>query len=189
MSKSISIFSAFASKYSKSLIESPYKTKMITNGVIFGLADLICQSFVEKKSADRKLNYGRLLNMMAVGGLCAAPLGHLWYNRWAPALVSKITSNAKIQPILAMAADQLIYTPPMIYSFLFIAEYMKNFSFKQGIRNANSKILKGLETNWKVWPPVQLLNFTIVPSQFRVPFVSFVGLFWTIYLSYLQNSN
>jgi len=121
------------------------------------------------------------------GGLFAAPLAHLWYTKWAPNLVSKITTNAKLRPVLSMVADQLLYSSAMMTLFLFGSEYFKDFNATKARNNLRDKLWPGLKVNWTVWPPVQLLNFTVIPPQFRVTFVSFVGLFWTIYLSYLQN--
>lgn len=161
---------------------------MLTNAIIFGTADTICQKFIEKKGTNKSLDYKRLLTIVLFGSVYAAPIGHLWYCKWAPKAMSAITTNKKIQPVVAMAMDQLMFTPPLMFSFLFFNEYLKNFNTKQAMQHVKNKMWTGLKTNWKVWPPIQLLNFTVIPSQLRVPFVNFVGLFWTIYLSYLQNN-
>lgn len=67
-------------------------------------------------------------------------------------------------------------------------------------------LLPALYTNWKVWPGiqaralyssrcsmlsealVQFINFKFIPLQFRVPFQSTCGCFWTLYLSLLNAS-
>ena len=46
-----------------------------------------------------------------------------------------------------------------------------------------------LKTNWKVWPVVQCLNFSIVPLQYRLLFVNVVALGWNAYLSVKTSSN
>lgn len=38
----------------------------------------------------------------------------------------------------------------------------------------------------KLWPMVSLLNFTVVPFEYRTLFGSIVGLFWGIYLSMIS---
>ena len=186
MSKGAGLFSTLFSRYNNALIVSPYRTKMLTNGAIFGVADAICQHFIEKPSL-KGYNYQRTLNMVLIGGVFSAPLLHLWYVKWAPNIISKVTSNPNLQPVVGVIADQFFFTPPLMGSFLFISEYLKEYNPRNAIKALQNKMWTGLKTNWTVWPPVQLINFTVIPSQFRVPFVNFVGLFWTIYLSYLQS--
>lgn len=41
----------------------------------------------------------------------------------------------------------------------------------------------------KLWPAVQAINFTLIPLQHRVLFVSVVALFWNIYLAWKIESD
>jgi hypothetical protein len=38
--------------------------------------------------------------------------------------------------------------------------------------------------NWKLWFPAMGLMFSVVPLKFQVVYSNFVGLVWTVYLSY-----
>jgi len=51
-----------------------------------------------------------------------------------------------------------------------------------------SKLWPTLVTNWKIWPAVQVLNLSVVPTQMQAIVVSAVGFFWNIYLSYMKNN-
>jgi hypothetical protein len=44
-----------------------------------------------------------------------------------------------------------------------------------------------LQSNWKVWIPVQLLNFTAVPLQLRVLVANTTAVGWNAYLSYASH--
>lgn len=44
-----------------------------------------------------------------------------------------------------------------------------------------------LITNWQVWPIAQLINFRFMPLPYRVPFQSACGVFWTLYLSLIND--
>ena len=186
MSKAANLFLTAYKKYDKALIVSPFKTKMITNAIVFATADVICQKVIE--NPPKKFDFRRLLNITMVGGLFAAPVGHLWYCKCIPRLVRKVTSNTKFHPILSMIADQTLFSTPLVSSFLFLNEFLKDFNVKKGIDNVKEKLWTGMKANWTVWPPVQIINFSFIPIHFQVPFVNFIGLFWTIYLSYLQNN-
>lgn len=45
-----------------------------------------------------------------------------------------------------------------------------------------------LISNWQVWPLIQMVNFSLVPLRFRVPFTSMCGIGWTLYLSLLASA-
>jgi protein Mpv17 len=45
-----------------------------------------------------------------------------------------------------------------------------------------------LTRHWRVWPWAQMINFSMVPPQFRVLFGNAIAFFWNAYLSYLSNS-
>lgn len=175
-------------RYNTSLISNPYRTKMITAGIIFGTADVVCQKFLEKPAENKGFDYRRFFNMVFIGSCISAPLSHLWYCKLANQICSRVTMNAKLQPWVALAADQILYTPISISVFLFMNEYMKDFSSLKAIKNVREKFVAGMITNFKMWPPIVLVNFALVPVQLRVLFINVFGFFWTIYLSHLQNS-
>lgn len=44
-------------------------------------------------------------------------------------------------------------------------------------------------TNAKVWPILQLINFTLVPVHLQVFYVNFMQVWWNAYLSFMKNSS
>jgi len=187
MNAAASIFTLGFRKYSSSLVSSPYRTKMITAGLIFGGADAVCQNFLEK-TPGKKFDYKRCLNMVLIGSLISAPLGHLWYCKYASGITNRITTSPKLQSWASMAVDQLIYTPFSLSIFLYVNEYGKEFSSLKSAKNVKERFWTGMIANWKVWPPIVLANFAFIPPAMRVLFINAFGFFWTIYLSHLQNN-
>jgi hypothetical protein len=45
-----------------------------------------------------------------------------------------------------------------------------------------------LKTNWSMWIPAQLVNFALVPIQFRVLVANIVALFFNTYMSYATHN-
>lgn len=43
-----------------------------------------------------------------------------------------------------------------------------------------------LQTNWMVWPAVQVINFTYVPLIHRVLFANIISIGWNCYLSWIN---
>ena len=45
-----------------------------------------------------------------------------------------------------------------------------------------------MKTNFKVWPLLQLINFTLVPPQLQVFYINFMQIWWNAYLSFMKFS-
>lgn len=46
-----------------------------------------------------------------------------------------------------------------------------------------------MQAGYKLWPAVSLLNFTVVPFQYRMLFGGLVGVAWGIFLSLLAGGD
>jgi len=40
---------------------------------------------------------------------------------------------------------------------------------------------------WQVWPAAQIINFFVLPMNYRVLMANGVGFFWVIYLTYISH--
>jgi hypothetical protein len=133
------------------------------------------------RSPPPPFDFERLTRFMAYGFLMA-PIQFQWFNalsRWFP-----ITKSSSMVPALQrVAMDQLIFAPiglGCFFTFMTVAE--------GGGRRAVTKkfqdvYVPALRANYILWPAVQMLNFSVLPIQFQIPFVSSVGIAWTAYLS------
>ncbi|KAI9602075.1 hypothetical protein KEM48_001026 [Puccinia striiformis f. sp. tritici PST-130] len=45
-----------------------------------------------------------------------------------------------------------------------------------------------LTANWKIWPLIQIFNFSFMPLQYRVPWQGSCGVLWTVFLSLSTHS-
>ncbi len=179
-------FKTIFNRYSNALIEKPYKTKMLTAGVLGAIGDCMCQTLVEKKSFRENYDYQRTFNFTMIGALLSAPFCHLWYMKGAPAICQAVSTNKKLYPYISLVADQTLIATSTMAMFLFISEYLKDFRVNDAVKNVKRKWKEAIVTNYKIWPPLILINFLLVPPHFRVLFTNFLGFFWGIYLSYFQ---
>ncbi|KAG0251431.1 hypothetical protein DFQ27_008769 [Actinomortierella ambigua] len=96
--------------------------------------------------------------------------------------------RSTLQPAMRrMLADQVLFAPvglAMLFTGLTVLE-------GGGVREVKEKLSESyptaLKANYTIWPVVQLVNFSIMPLQFRLPFVSVVGIAWNAYLSLVNN--
>ncbi|KAG0048669.1 hypothetical protein BGZ83_006408 [Gryganskiella cystojenkinii] len=135
-----------------------------------------------------------------------APLIHTWYtvlDKHFPVPTKPDTTHttsqvSRVRPIPSkvvqtltpgfkrMVADQALFAPvglALLFSGLTVLE---GGGVKEIKAKLNSTYIDTLKANYMVWPIVQLVNFSVMPLQFRLPFVSVVGIAWNAYLSFVN---
>jgi len=80
------------------------------------------------------------------------------------------------------AVDRILCGPTVIAIFFTSMSLMEG----SGIDGLRMKFREGytpaLYANYTFWPLVQFINFALLPLPYRMPFISFVGVFWNGYL-------
>jgi len=80
------------------------------------------------------------------------------------------------------AVDRIVCGPAVIAIFFTSMSLMEG----SGIDGLRMKFREGykpaLYANCTFWPLVQFMNFALLPLPYRMPFISFVGIFWNGYL-------
>lgn len=76
-----------------------------------------------------------------------------------------------------------------VNTILFIAgiALMRGHSLESIQQDIQEQFWPMIFAGQKLWPMVSLLNFTLVPFEYRTLFGSVVGLFWGIYLSMITS--
>ncbi|KAG9305446.1 hypothetical protein G9A89_021164 [Geosiphon pyriformis] len=83
--------------------------------------------------------------------------------------------------------DQLAFAPIGLAVFFSVIGLLEGNGI-QGIKEKFSEAyIPALKANYAIWPLVQLINFRFLPLRYRVPFVSSIGVLWTMYLSLLNS--
>ena len=108
-----------------------------------------------------------------------APVLHYWFRF----LDKRIVGNRGIQPLKKVLVDQSMmptFINATIIVWLELMQRQKWPAIKNKIQNNLPSILWN---QYKIWPAVQLVNFYVVPIQYRVIVVAVVAFFWNIYLA------
>ncbi|KAL9544241.1 hypothetical protein MBANPS3_007728 [Mucor bainieri] len=192
--------------YNKSYDKRPILTLCVANGILGAVSDTLAQSIslynkYNKQLEDKYLPDSRTLRFAAYN-FCVAPLGGKWYmflDKFFPmpvatgvvskAVQSQITKKANGMAIKRMVTDQALFAPAglvLFFSVMGIAETGKWEGVKEKFKDA---YVPALIANYKVWPAVQFINFKFMPLQYRLPFVSSLGIVWNAYLSWLNNAS
>ncbi|KAH1855977.1 hypothetical protein KXX54_004443 [Aspergillus fumigatus] len=182
--------------YQRSLIQRPLLTQSLTTACLFAVGDSLAQQAVEKRGiaqhdvarTGRMAFYGGgnvqpfpyklpLLTVVAVFG----PLATKWFQ----VLQRRINLPSAQRTVVGrVAADQLLFAPTMIGVFLSSMSVLEGGSLSEKLERSYWPALKA---NWTVWPFLQLVNFALVPLQFRVLTVNVLNIGWNCFLSLLNN--
>ena len=89
-----------------------------------------------------------------------------------------------VQVLERVLSDQLVYSPISLYCFFMYSNYIMQKGDSASFKVKIQKVYLGtLGCNYLVWPPVQFINFLVVPKHLQVPFSSSVGVVWNCFLS------
>jgi protein Mpv17 len=86
--------------------------------------------------------------------------------KWFQVLQRRINLPSAQRTVIGrVAADQLLFAPTMIGVFLSSMSILEGGSPSDKLERSYWPALKA---NWTVWPFLQLVNFALVPLQYRV---------------------
>ena len=115
------------------------------------------------------------LKRVAFDQLIMAPIGT--YRN----LSASIAAYSEATPLLTPFTIGL----GLFFSFMTIAEGGGKRAVAKKFQDV---YIPSLKANYLLWPAVQIVNFSFMPLQFQLPFVSTIGIAWTAYLS-LSNAS
>ncbi|KAK6068846.1 glutaminyl-peptide cyclotransferase [Seiridium cupressi] len=170
-----------ANWYQAKLAARPLLTQSITTAVLFATGDITAQQLVEKKGLE-KHELARTGRMFLYGGAIFGPAATTWFKFLQRKVVLK-NKNAEI--VARVACDQGLFAPTFIGIFLSSMAVMEGGSPQEKLQKS---YLPALQTNYLIWPFVQLVNFKFVPLHHRVLFVNFISIGWNCYLSFLNST-
>jgi hypothetical protein len=106
--------------YSDLLEKHPYRTKIISSGIIGAIGDTLIQLWKIKQNSLYKFDYRRLLVFSTVAGLYIAPVINVWFNFLNKFPIPKSFNNVG-KALVMIALDQtvgaVVVTTGFFYAF------------------------------------------------------------------------
>ncbi|KAM4058103.1 peroxisomal protein [Hirsutella rhossiliensis] len=166
--------------YNGKLASRPLLTQSVTTAVLFATGDITAQQLVDKRGIKGH-DLTRTGRMALYGGFVFGPVATTWFGF----LARRVNfSNRRIETLARVACDQTLFAPVMIGVFLSSMATMEGASPKERLQRT---WWPALQTNWMVWPFVQIVNFTFLPLQHRVLFANIISIGWNCYLSWVNS--
>jgi len=81
-----------------------------------------------------------------------------------------------------LALDELLFDPFCIVLFFTVIGVMERKSLAQIKEKIGKEYWVTQKMSWRLWPAVQLINFALVPGEFRILFVNIISFMWGIFL-------
>ncbi|KAI1463987.1 uncharacterized protein F4812DRAFT_218708 [Daldinia caldariorum] len=166
--------------YQRKLASRPLLTQSVTTAVLFAVGDITAQQVVEKKGLE-KHEMARTGRMFLYGGAIFGPAATTWFGILQRSIRLR---NPRAETLARVAADQLLFAPTFIGVFLSSMAVMEGGSPRDKLAKS---YLPALQTNYLIWPFVQMANFTFVPLHHRVLVVNLVSIGWNCYLSMINS--
>ena len=137
-------------------------------------------------ASKSKQDFQRTFNFMSYGFLVNGPVLHYTYSKLIPLFApgNSIGSVAK-----KLLFTQTAFSLVSISSFFIFTSQCEGKSLQGTKDELCQKLLPTFKTNLKVWPLLQLINFTMVPAPLQVFYVNFMQIWWNAYLSFMKFSD
>eukprot|EP00933_Yihiella_yeosuensis_P051845 TRINITY_DN4981_c0_g6_i1.p1 TRINITY_DN4981_c0_g6~~TRINITY_DN4981_c0_g6_i1.p1 ORF type:complete len:182 (+),score=28.68 TRINITY_DN4981_c0_g6_i1:65-610(+) len=158
------------SAYLRALEKAPVRTKSITSVVIMLAAQASAQKIATGGVKDK-----RGCAIWALWGLVLGVFNHQWQ-----ALIAKHGPGNLVAKI---AMDHLVWKVPILYAFVTYERFLRGNSLGDSWKMSITENPAMQKVSVKVFPLIQILNFTVVPLKLRVLYMNVTLFFWCIYLS------
>jgi len=149
-------------------------------------ADLLVQKQYEgRETIDWSRNF-----VFSSFGLCyLGAFQYVQYTLWFPRLFPGVLARDVAKRV---AFDQIINTGVWYYPlFYMVQSCVMNSQFnsntaREGLQRYQQNIATDMLNCWKLWVPMQAINFSVVPVHMRVPFAAGVSFVWSCILSAIR---
>ncbi|GAB4837270.1 hypothetical protein Ancab_002172 [Ancistrocladus abbreviatus] len=180
--------------YQNCLAVHPFKTQMISSGLIWGLGDIAAQSITHytakhhRRFSELKINWKRVAAITLFGFGFVGPVDHFWYET----LDHVIRFRLKMQPnsfrfvATKVAVDGIIFGPLDLLVFFSFMGFANGKAVPQIKEDVKRDLIPALITEGGIWPILQAANFRFVPVRNQLLYVNFFCLLDSCFLSWVE---
>eukprot|EP00871_Galdieria_phlegrea_P002843 jgi/Galph1/355/GphlegSOOS_G5062.1 len=170
--------------YLTCLREQPLLTKTLTTSIINTLSDIIAQIIEQHHNKKFLWNWRRTFALGFWGLIFMGPFFHSWY-----AILERVVPSGRWAFLKKILLDQTFAAAFFNLTFFMGTGILEGFRWTEIRERIRQKFWQTMVANWRVWPFVQCITFTLIPLQFRVLWVNMVTILWIIYFSTLAHSS
>ena len=162
--------------YKRLVDKYPYRTQMVTAGLLSTSGDIIAQTLTKKQEAS--YNVRRMATMGTLGFLWVAPFSITWF---------QYLKTLELSVFKSVLLDQMFGLPACYLGFLYFHPFLMYGNSVIAKEKLEEKYFSVIFKGWMLWIPAQTINFLVVPFYFRILYIQSVSLVWQSFLSFLTN--
>ncbi|XP_065223062.1 mpv17-like protein 2 [Planococcus citri] len=159
----------------------PLACNTVSSAVIMATGDAIIQKMTQTE--NEKLQWERTEKMGFVGGMLG-PIQFFIYKN-LDKLFPRTDNKTVFRKIIV---DQSLSAPIFICAFFFLCNLWEKKP-EQSFDEIKDKFIDVYKVDLMIWPAAQYVNFTYVPPQFRVMYVSGITVVYSAFLSYMKHKH
>ena len=189
---------ALSGVYSNLLVSHPAPTRMVTAASLAIAGDAVAQKRGGQRPRDQLAGVGQAYSKRRASAIVAVEVVFrglmqqrilLWIIRtFQGGALRSMSGGLLSQPQAAilerLAFNQLVVSPcvyyPLFYSF---TGPTQGLNVRQTFERAKASCATILGWNLCFWVPVQLVQFAMVPTRYKVPYICVASFVWNIILS------
>ncbi|GLC34763.1 hypothetical protein PLESTB_001161000 [Pleodorina starrii] len=187
--------------YNRWLAEDPLVCKVVTGNFFTVAGDMLAQLGLggagghggDAPAAPASTGGRRHVDWWRTGRLCletsafGTPLAHWWFN-FLDTNVMPDNPHCPAAVMTKMLADQVLFAPLGLLMFFAVIKCLEGRprDIPHTIRTSYVKSLLG---GYLLWPAAGILNFALLPPEYRVFFNNCVNIIWTCFLSIMSSGN
>ncbi|KAH9955326.1 hypothetical protein BGW80DRAFT_1395212 [Lactifluus volemus] len=166
--------------FNKLLLKRPLATQCVTSAVLFASSDIIAQQAIESKGKEH--DFSRTARLTFFGGCLFGPPASKWF-----AFLNRLRFATPTKAVIYRTwLDQTIMAPVVVGWFFTSMSLMEGKGSSGVVDSLKTTYAPTLMRAWMVFTPSQIINFMLVPPQFRFVFIGVVNLIWNTYLSFVN---
>ncbi|GIL73600.1 hypothetical protein Vretimale_5152 [Volvox reticuliferus] len=195
--------------YNRWLKESPLICKIVTGNFFTIAGDMLAQLGLGGDGGDHGGKAGstqvagtnkyfstssggrRKADLMRTGRLCletsaiGTPLGHWWFSLLDGRIMPD-NPHCPTAVLAKMLLDQVIFAPLGLLMFFVVIKCLEGRP-QQLPYTLRSSYVKTLLGGYLLWPLAGILNFALLPNEYRLLFNNCVNIIWTCFLSIMSS--
>lgn len=176
--------------YYRQVQKRPMLTQSIMASTMWVLGDCLAQNLenynLPKNQQPKPYNYSRTLKMGLIGLCWNGPFSS-WWLRF---LDRKFTSSTHPNVIFKkLFCDQVFQNPTLTSGVILLVGLSNNLGFEKSVNVVKTDLLDVMYRGWVYWTLIQIINFRVVPLNYRLLFVQIMAIIWNGYLSLTSNQS